>query len=205
MSRLHLARAAGVLLAAMVVTLTIAGCRTAPKFTSSPVEPPAPLPAFKLIAEGGKPFQLGDLKGEVVVVYVGYTHCPDVCPLAMGHLAVARGLLPASVRDDVRVVMITADPARDTPELISQYVHYFDPTFVGVSGSTDEVLAALHQWGVHPECSTPNADGAYTVTHPSSSFVLNRDGLLRLRMPHDMAPEDIARDLTLVAKEGKRS
>lgn len=193
------------LAAALAVATIAAGCRPAPEFKSSPVEPAAPLPAFRLIAEGGEPFQLSDLKGEVVVVYVGYTHCPDVCPLAMGHLAVARGLLPASVRDDVRVVMITADPARDTPELINQYVRYFDPTFVGVSGSTEEVLAALHQWGVHPECSTPNADGAYTVTHPSSSFVLNRDGLLRLRMPHDMAPEDIARDLTLVAKEGRRS
>ena len=181
-----------------------AGCAAPQRFASQRVEPPAPLPAFQLVAEGNRPFQLSELKGHVVVVYVGYTHCPDICPFTMSHLAAARQQLPDVLKDDVKVVMITADPARDTPELMSKYVHYFDPTFIGVSGSTDQVLAALRQWGISPECSTPNADGGYTVSHPATSYVLNRDGLLRLQMPHALEPEQIARDLKTVANERTR-
>ncbi|MGE3858208.1 MAG: SCO family protein [Dehalococcoidia bacterium] len=203
--RLRASRAAGLLAGALLLGALATGCSRAPEFASAVVEPPKPVPGFELVAEGGKPFRLADLKGQVVVLYAGYTHCPDVCPLTLGHLTVARGLLPADVRDEVRVVMITVDPDRDTPELINQYVHYFDPTFIGVSGSTDEVLAALHEWGVHPECSTPDANGAYTVSHPATTFVLNRDGMLRLQMSHTLPPEDMARDLAQVAKEGTRS
>jgi len=198
-------RVAGFIAGALLAAALSTGCSRTPDFASAIVEPPKTLPAFELVADGGKPFRLADLQGQVVVVYAGYTHCPDVCPLTLGHLTVARGLLPAAVRDDVRVVMVTVDPDRDTPELINQYVHYFDPTFIGVSGSTDEVLATLHEWGVHPECSTPDANGAYTVSHPATLFILNRDGKLRLQMSHTLPPEDMARDLALVAKEGSRS
>ena len=205
MIRELLARRRTVLVGGMVLLMLVASaCAEPQRFASKRVDPPEPLPAFKLVAEGGKPFALNDLKGKVVVVYVGYTHCPDICPFTMGHLAAARELLPATLKDEVKVVMITADPARDTPELMAKYVRYFDPTFIGVSGSTDEVLGALRQWGISPECSTPNADGGYTVTHPATSYVLNRDGLLRLQMPHALEPEAIARDLKIVANEGKR-
>ncbi len=195
----------GALLMAVAISMALAiGCAAPERVASKRVNPPAPLPAFQLVAEGNRPFQLSDLKGHVVVVYVGYTHCPDICPLTMGHLAAAHQQLPDVLKDDVKVVMITADPARDTPELMSQYVHYFDPSFIGVSGSTEQVLAALREWGISPECSTPNADGGYTVTHPATSYVLNRDGLLRLQMPHALEPEQIARDLKSVANERKR-
>jgi len=197
-------RRVGLLGGALLLAALVAGCAAPERFASRRVDPPEALPAFRLTAQGDRPFELADLKGHVVVVYVGYTHCPDICPFTMGHLAAARALLPASLRDEVKVVMITADPARDTPELMAKYVQYFDPTFIGVSGSTEQVLGALRQWDISPECSTPNVDGGYTVSHPASSYVLNRDGLLRLRMPHGLEPEAIARDLKLVANEGNR-
>lgn len=194
----------GVVAACAVLLLTGVACAEPQRYASKRVDPPATLPALQLIADGDRPFQLSQLKGHVVVVYVGYTHCPDVCPLTMSHLAAARAQLPEVLKDDVKVVMITADPARDTPKLMADYVRYFDPTFIGVSGSTEEVLGALRQWGISPECSTPNPDGGYTVSHPATSFVLNRDGLLRLQMPHALEPEQIVRDLKMVASERTR-
>jgi len=195
------------LLFAAVLMLGVAACGSnEPQgFASHEVNPPTALPEFQLIAEGNRPFTLSELKGKVVVVYVGYTHCPDLCPLTMGNLGIAKKQLPKSVRDDIAVVMITADPARDTPELISRYVHFFDPSFIGVSGSTDAVLAALQDWDISPECSPPKEDGSYTVSHPATSFILNREGKLRLQMPHGLEPDVIVHDLTQVAKEGKRS
>lgn len=195
-------RACGLLAAGLMLLASASCAAPQPQFASRAVAPPAPLPDLSLVAQQGTPFRLSEFKGHVVVVYVGYTHCPDICPLTLGQLAAARQQLPDELRDEVKVVMITADPARDTPELMAQYVRYFDPTFIGVSGSTEQVLGALRLWDIEPECSTPNADGAYTVSHPATSFVLNREGLLRLRMSHDMDPAAIARDLTLVAHEG---
>ena len=201
---MRMGRTVAVLAGALALLLVASACTEPQRFASKRVDPPASLPAFQLTAEGNRPFQLAELKGHPVVVYVGYTHCPDICPTTMGHLAAAKQLLPDVLKEDVKVVMITADPARDTPELMSRYVQYFDPSFIGVSGSTEQVLDALRQWGISPECSTPNADGGYTVSHPATSYVLNRDGLLRLQMPHALDPEQIARDLKIVANERTR-
>ncbi|MEX2228527.1 MAG: SCO family protein [Dehalococcoidia bacterium] len=198
----RLGGAAILLFAAVIVT--VMGCTdaTSPAYRSEVVEPPGQMTDFDLVADDGQPFRIADLHGEVAVVYVGYTHCPDICPMTLANLAAARQLLPAEVREHVRVVMITADPARDTPELLSRYVGYFDPTFIGVSGDVDEVLDALHEWGIHPVCDPPAQDGSYAVSHPAISFIFNRSGLLRLKAPHELTPEQLASDLQLVWREG---
>lgn len=185
------------------LALVAAGCGGRPVYASTVVEPPAPMPDVQLRTGGGRNFRVADLRGHPVALYVGYTHCPDVCPVTMSHLGAAFEQLPASLREDVKVVMITADPARDTPDDMTKYVHFFNDRFIGVSGDTATVLAALREWGISPECSTPSPDGAYTVTHPASVFILDRNGALRLRMPHDLDPAQMARDLTQVAREGK--
>src|SRR5690606_35836375 len=136
---------------------------------STVIDPPAPVTDLSLIDHDGRPFTLDDLRGEVVVVYVGYTHCPDVCPTTLLSLANARRALPEKMQDDVRVVMVTADPDRDTPEILKRYVGYFDPTFIGVTGSHDEVLDALGGWGIAPVCGTPDENGNYAVSHPAVS------------------------------------
>jgi len=188
-----------------VVTVLLAlvssvACYRAPVYESYTVEPPVALKDFSLVAND-REFHLSDLRGKVVVVYIGYTHCPDLCPLTMSHLASAMELLPIAVRDEVRVVMVTADPARDTAQDMATYVHFFNPTFIGVSGDTEEVLSTLHGWGVSPECSTPKADGSYTVSHPATTYVLDRAGKLRLRMPSELEPEAMANDLQIIANE----
>jgi protein SCO1 len=189
---------------ALVVVFVAVGCRTEePRaFVSEVVEPPGLMADFTLVAEDGAPFRLSDLRGEVVVVYAGYTHCPDICPTTLANLAAARRLLPDDIRDHVRVVMITVDPARDTPALLTRYVGYFDSTFIGVSGDEEQVLAALHEWGIHPVCDPPATDGSYAVSHPAISFIFNRDGLLRLQAGHELTPEMLASDLELVWREG---
>lgn len=193
--------AAGLL--AVVVAVILAGCRESkPQFASAVADPPAAMPAFELVAQDGSPFRLADLRGRVAVVYIGYTFCPDICPLTMSLLAEAVDLLPAEVRDGVQVLMITADPARDTPERVGEYVGYFDPTFLGVSGDPDAVHEALASWGIHPEHGPVSADGAYAVSHPTRIYVFNREGLLRLYIPHDLPAQTVADDIARVWREG---
>lgn len=195
------------LLAAGALAMLLAsacGGSEPPSYAATVIDPPAPVPDLSLIDHDGRPFTLGDLRGEVVVVYVGYTHCPDVCPTTLLSLASARKALPEDVRDDIRVVMVTADPDRDTPDILKRYVGYFDPTFIGVTGSHDEVLEALGGWGIEPVCGTPDENGNYAVTHPAVSFVLDREGRMRLRASHDLTQdiEVFANDLELVWREG---
>jgi len=188
---------------AVIVVALLFGCREeAPTFASPVMEPPARMPEINLVAGDGQPFRLSDQEGKVVVVYVGYTFCPDLCPLAMSNLANAYDRMTPEVRDGVEVVMITADPARDTPEVMAKYVNYFDPAFTGVSGDPATVLEALATWGIHPERSETSASGAYFVSHPTRMYVFNRDGLLRLQIAHDLEPALIASDLELVWREG---
>jgi protein SCO1/2 len=188
---------------AVIVAALVLGCREdAPTFASAVVEPPSRMPEVNLVAGDGQPFRLSDQQGKVVVVYVGYTFCPDLCPLAMSTLANAYDRLPAEVRDGVQVVMITADPARDTPEVMGKYVNYFDPAFTGVSGDPATVLETLASWGIHPERSATGTNGSYFVSHPTRMYVFNRDGLLRLQIAHDLEPESVASDLELVWREG---
>lgn len=188
---------------AVLAAVTLVGCREeTPDFASAVADPPAAMPAFELVAEDGAPFRLADLEGQVAVVYVGYTFCPDMCPLTMSLLAEAVGLLPAEVKDGVQVVMLTADPERDTPERVGEYVAYFDPDFLGVSGDPDAVHEALASWGIHPEHGPVSANGGYAVSHPTRTYVFNREGLLRLYTPHDLPAQTVADDLELVWREG---
>ncbi|GMU41218.1 MAG: SCO family protein [Chloroflexota bacterium] len=190
-------------LLAAIAAVALVGCREeAPDFASAVADPPAAMPAFELVAEDGSPFRLADLQGRVAVVYVGYTFCPDMCPLTMSLLAEAVDLLPAEVRDGVQVVMLTADPERDTPERTGEYVAYFDPEFLGVSGDPDAVHEALASWGIHPEHGPVSANGGYAVSHPTRTYVFNREGLLRLYVPHDLPAQTVADDLELVWREG---
>jgi protein SCO1 len=127
---------------------------------------------FSLIDQNNAPFTAARLKGAPTLVYFGYTHCPDVCPITLLQLAqvVKTGVVPG-----LRVAFITVDPARDTPTQLAQYVHAFDPDFIGLTGSAAMVQTVAHRFGVaFLRVDLPGGD--YSMDHSSTIFLMDGRG-----------------------------
>lgn len=154
-------------------------------------EPAAP---FVFTAHDGARIDIAAEKGKVVLVYFGYTHCPDVCPTTLSDWARAKRALGKDAAG-VRWVFVSMDPDRDTPELTLRYARQFDSAFVGVTGTTEELEALKRAWGIaaYPEGDTRAND--YTVAHPAHTFVVDRDGKLRYLYEPGVSGEDLAKDL----------
>lgn len=154
---------------------------------------------FTLTRANGGEFQLSDLRGEVVVVYFGYTSCPDVCPTTL--LDLRRTMEELGDKSaDVTVAFVTVDPQNDTPEKMADYVRYFDPSFIGLVGSGDALQGVYDQFGVRMVSADPSG-GAQRITHSDSVFVIDRQGRLRLRLHYGVRPQDIAQDLRRLLRE----
>ncbi len=190
----------GLMALGVLLMAAATACASSEKFTSKVVS--APAPDFTLKTGGQRPVSLTDLKGKVVVLYFGYTHCPDVCPTTMSDYARAVEQLPDDLRDDLQVVMVSIDPKRDSPEIMSKYVAHFSPGFVGLSGTQEEINAVIADWKLNVECGEPSPDGSYSVGHPASSFVLDKSGRQRLIVPFGMPVETLAADLGLLLRKG---
>jgi protein SCO1/2 len=149
---------------------------------------------FTLNGAGGEEVSLYDFRGKAVLLYFGYTFCPDVCPATMVELAQANQLLGDDA-DQAQVIMISVDPDRDTPEKLADYVTHFDPTFLGITGSEDEVAAVATQYGIFYEKHEGTVATGYLIDHTASVVVIDPDGYLRLVYPFGTPAEDIAEDL----------
>jgi protein SCO1/2 len=148
---------------------------------------PRPLPAFALTAADGSAFSNAALRDRWSLLFFGFTHCPDVCPTTLATLAAARrelADLPATARPDV--VLVSVDPARDTPAILSPYVKFFDASFRGVTGSSTAIDAFTRGLGVAVLRGSARADGSYDVSHTASIFVVDPAGRLVavLSAPH---------------------
>jgi len=153
-----------------------------------------PAPPLQLTAFDGARFDIAAHKGSVVLVYFGYTHCPDVCPTTLSDWAKARRAL----EDDsakVKFVFVSVDPERDTPELAQVYARQFDRAFIGLSGTVEEIESLKTAWNIaaYPEGDTRGR--AYSVAHPAYTFVVGRDGRLRYLYEPGVRSEDLAKDL----------
>ena len=158
-----------------------------PKWALNDVTGHLPDLAFNLSGADDRTVDAADLRGKVVLVYFGYTHCPDICPLAMTHLHMAlRKLGPEA--DDVRIVFVSLDPERDTTEVLDAYASAFDPRAIGVTGSLETVRKLAKRYRIAFSRDKPDADGNYDVSHTSAVFVFDRAGKARLLAT---SPEDI--------------
>lgn len=174
-------------------------------FASIEYEPPRTPPPLRLTDQDGRPFDLADHEGRVVAVFFGYTHCPDVCPLTMGYLAGVYEALSPDQQADFQVVMVTTDPERDTPEALKAYLAQFDDSFIGLTGSRDQVVSAMVAWRIRAEVeggATPAAGGTYTIGHTSPVVVIDRSGMTRLRMVTQMGNPDRLADIEALLREG---
>lgn len=165
----------------------------------SVIDPPLPAAEISLTDQNGNPFRLSDYRGKVVLLFFGYTYCPDVCPATMAELRAARALLKPEQADRVQVVFITVDPGRDTPASIQEYVSRFDPTFLGLSGTEDQLSAVWQAYGVFREIEQTDA-GGYLVAHTSRVYVVDVNGNLSLSFAFGTPPNDVANDLRILLK-----
>jgi len=162
--------------------------------TATLLSPPRPLPPLALIGQDNRPFDTSRLRGGWSLVFFGFTSCPDACPLTMTALAQTNKLLadlPAQRRP--RVVMISVDPERDTPERLAAYVKAFDPTFTGATGTKAAIDELAQRMGVMA-ATRPIEGGSYTVDHTSSVFLIDPDGALRALFSAPYTPKLIAED-----------
>ncbi len=153
-----------------------------------------PVDNFTLTGGEGQPVQLADFRGKVVALYYGYTFCPDVCPTTMSDLKRAVGALGPQAAE-VQVLFITIDPERDTPARASQYARGFDPSFIGLSGTPDEIAEAAAPLGIfYARDNVPNSAAGYLMQHSSIVNVVDRDGNLRVIWPYGTRAEDMEAD-----------
>ena len=163
---------------------------------------PLPKPDFTLTATDGSrfPFREGT-EGYLTLLYFGYTHCPDVCPVHMANLAAVMKQLPYDVTSRIRVVFVTTDPARDTPERLRAWLGAFDPSFIGLTGTPQAIDSAQQAAGVLPaQRDTTTNDTNYNVGHAAQVIAYTRDNLGRVMYPFGTRQADWAHDLPLLVE-----
>jgi protein SCO1/2 len=176
-----------------LVCLVLAHC-TKPQFNNIDISGADYAHDFALADASGAPRSLADYRGKVVVLFFGYTHCPDVCPTTLARLVQARRALgPEAGR--VQVLFVTLDPERDTPQLLARYVPAFDPTFVGLTGTQQQIDAAAREFKVFFQKVAGPSPDSYTLDHSSGSFVFDPQGHVRLYVPDRAGADQIAADL----------
>jgi protein SCO1/2 len=181
--------------AALAASVALAACQPqAPAFNNVDITGAQYAREFALTDHTGARRTLADYKGKVVVVFFGFTQCPDVCPTTLTDLAqVKQKLGPAG--NDVQVLFITVDPERDTQAVLAQYVPGFDPSFVALRGDAAEIERAAKEFKVFYQKVPGKTPSSYTMDHTAGSYVFDREGRVRLFLKHAQGVDAIAADL----------
>lgn len=172
-----------------------------PRLNGIVMQSPQPMPNFTLTGHDNQQHSLHDYRDKVVLLYFGYTYCPDVCPATMWELSQAVEALPEKARDQVQVIMVSVDPERDTLKKLADYVAHFNPSFIAMTGTMDDILAATTPFGIYFEAHEGSAESGYLIDHTASVTVLDKDGYMRLVYPFNTPAEDISADLAVLARE----
>lgn len=185
----------------LVLTAALAGCAGSdPHYNLKSIKGlVAPL-EFQLTNQDGRPVTAADYRNDVVVLYFGYTECPDECPTTLTMLANALHTLGPQA-SQVRILFVTVDPHRDTTEVLKRYVSNFGPQFVGLRPDQDELATLSKRYRIAYHYEKPDKDGNYEVDHSSAIFIFDRDGRARLLGLSDTTSPQVASDLhRLLAK-----
>ena len=181
--------------------MVVAACSPeAPKFRSTDITGADFGKELALTGHDGKPRTLADFRGKVVVLFFGFTHCPDICPTT---LAEAAGVMKQLGEDAARVqvLMVTVDPERDTREVLAKYIPAFNARFLGLYGDLEATQRAAKEFKIFYE--KRKAGDSYSVDHSGQSYVIDPQGRLRLLVRHDRIAQDLAEDLrTLLRASG---
>ena len=182
-------------LALVLLAFILAACDpAAPRFNNVDITGASYAKDFRLTDFNGRPRTLADFRGKVVVMFFGYTQCPDVCPTTMTDMAEVKRRLGTDGAK-VQVIFVTLDPDRDTAEVLSQYVPAFDPTFLGLRGTREETAAIAKDFKVFYQKVPGKTETSYTMDHTAGSYVFDTEGRVRLFLRHAGAVDPIVADL----------
>ena len=186
---------------AALLVLAVAACGpAAPKFRGSDVTGISYGRDFRLIDHTGRPRTLADFRGKVVVLFFGYTQCPDVCPTTLSELAATMQKLgPDATR--VQVLFVTVDPERDTPDLLSRYVPAFNASFLGLYGDVAATAETAKEFKILYQKQPGPTPGAYTVDHSAGTYLFDPRGRLRVYESYSQGPEVFAHDIRVLLQE----
>ncbi|MFD1207659.1 MULTISPECIES: SCO family protein [Modicisalibacter] len=157
---------------------------------------------FELVDENGRDVSAEDYLGKNTILYFGYTHCPDVCPITLAGLATAIRKVDAEVRDDIQVLFVSVDPGRDTPDVMKRYTNYFGPQFIGLTGSTAQIDELTNRYRITYEYGDKDEEGNYDVSHSSAAFAFNKQGEAEFMIRDSDPTANVVADLSRLAKRG---
>jgi len=185
---------------AAIAVLALAACDGGPpKFKGTDITGVEYGKTLELIDHHGKPRRLEDFRGKAVVLFFGFTRCPDVCPTTLADAAQALRQLGADA-DRVQVLMVTVDPERDTQAVLAKYVPAFDPRFLGLRGDLEATRRTAKEFKVYFEKRAGTTPQDYSIDHSAQSYVFDPQGRLRLFVRHERIAEDLAHDLRELLK-----
>lgn len=181
---------------AMVLFLLLAACQpqTGTQFVGTDLTGTQFGKPLSLTDHTGKVRNINDFRGKIVVLFFGYTHCPDVCPTTMSDLKKTMQLLGKQA-DQVQVLFVTVDPERDTPAVLAQFVPSFDPRFIGLGGTPAAVAANMAEYKVYAAKVSEPGKAGYNVDHSAGMYVFDKTGAPRIYLSYGQKPADIAHDL----------
>ena len=181
----------------IICSLALAACDSGPQFKSTDITGAPYGQSLELADHTGKPRRLEDFRGKAVVLFFGFTHCPDICPTTLAEISQAiKQLGPDAER--VQVLVVSVDPERDTPEALGKYVTAFDPRFLGLRGDLAATKKVASEFKIYFEKRKQGA--SYTVDHSAQSYVIDPQGRLRLLVRHDRIGQDLASDLRAILR-----
>ena len=185
------------LLAALALAPSAARAADDETLRAGVFDPPRAAPAFALIGSDGAELTLARYAGKIVILEFGFTSCPDICPTTLNTLAQARKQLGAAA-EELQVVYITVDPARDDAAQLKKYLASFDPSFVGGTGSEEQLAAVRRDYGIAAD--RKDTGDSYAYSHSSYTYLIDRSGTLRALMPYGHPPADYVHDVQILLK-----
>ncbi len=148
--------------------------------------------SFELLSHTGEIKKITDFKGSIVAIFFGFTHCPDICPTSMQELKFIKESL-GKQSDKLQVIFITLDPERDNQSLLNSYVPSFDKSFIGLTGSQEDINRVASQYKIfHMKVGEGDS---YTIDHSSGIYIIDKDGKIRVRHPYGSKVESIIEDI----------
>ncbi len=198
--RITLVGLVSLIVVALAILLNILFFKPASFRGAAYVDPLVLAPGFTLTDAQGHDFQLQAYRGKIVLLFFGYTYCPDVCPTTLAELKLVMGQLKEDA-DNVQVVFVSVDPGRDTSEKMQKYVERFFSSFIGLSGTEAELTPIWDDYGVFREVVERTSETNYIINHTARVVLIDQNGNMRLSYGFQTPPEDIAHDIEILLNQ----